>query len=105
MPKPKLPGSFYRICFVIEPEGDVLPLQQCAPIAHEVCNHVLSGAWMRDPGCLPGLCEITPVSQQLDGELYRSGLQADEIRGKVFGPLRHLVRFFLQTRSLRLVLV
>ena len=54
----------FRICFVVEPNGDVIPLQQCTDLKFEE-EHTVT-AWLRDPRSLVGFWEPTPVSKQLD---------------------------------------
>jgi hypothetical protein len=97
LPKSPSPDLPFRMCIVIEADGDVLPLQQCTEARFEETDIVESGAWLRDPRSLVGAFEPTPVSVQLDAELkLHTNLDALRGVGQVRGPLRRLVLTVLQ---------
>ena len=50
----------FRMCFVIESTGDVIPLQQCVDTKFETLKSVPASAWLRNPGSLVGVWEPTP---------------------------------------------
>ena len=52
----------YRICFVLEPSGDVSPLQQCTDVKFERDHKINADNWFRTPWSLIGAWEPTPVS-------------------------------------------
>ena len=56
----------YRIVFAIDPNGDVLPVQQCVNVLWESAHEVSAEAWCRDTAFLTGSYEMTSVSEQLN---------------------------------------
>ena len=56
----------FRISFVIELSGDIVPLQQCTDVRFEEGHTLRKEHWVRDPEMLVGMWEPTPVSKQLE---------------------------------------
>ena len=83
----------YRIAFVIEISGDVVPLQQCTDVRFEdrhLGHIVKKSQWVRDPACLIGMWEPSPVSKQLDDWMQRrKGDEAVDEHLSLKGPIRH----------------
>ena len=84
----------YRIAFVVELSGDVVPLQQCTDVRFEdehLGHKAKKPQWIRDPACLIGMWEPSPVSKQLDVWIHRrKGDEIDE-RVRVEGAIRKFV--------------
>ena len=59
---PQTPEAPFRICFVVEQNGDVIPLQQCTDVNFEEQHTVKADSWLRVPRSLVGAWEPTPVS-------------------------------------------
>ena len=87
----------FRISFVVENSGDVLPLQQCTDAEFEKSDSVSSTAWLREPWSLVGVWEPTPVSRQLDAVLERYLFHETIDAGEaVTGPLHRFVRMVME---------
>ena len=84
----------YRIAFVVELSGDVVPLQQCTDVRFEdehLGHKAKKPQWIRDPACLIGMWEPSPVSKQLDVWIRRrKGDEIDE-QVRVEGAIRKFV--------------
>ena len=59
----------FRISFVIEATGEVIPLQQCVDVRREQAHVVGKEFWIAEPSVLVNVWEPTPVSKQLDSWL------------------------------------
>ena len=66
LPRKQTVDAPFRISFVVDGRGDVIPLQQCTDVKFEEQHVVNASAWFRDPRSLVGFWEPTPVSKQLD---------------------------------------
>ena len=83
----------FRICFVRESCGSVLPLQQCVNAKFEQSHKIDAQAWFRAPSTLVDAWEITPVSKYLDHFLKMHPYPTSS--GYTKGPVRKFVQLVM----------
>ena len=100
---PELP---FRICFAVETDDTVVPLQQCVDCRFETVHTVDASAWTRDPEVLVRAGQFGPISLYLDGLLdRRSTGGAVDVGIKVEGPFRQWMSAVMQPLAGRLAAI
>ena len=88
----------YRIAFVKEADGTIVPLQQCVHAEFET-NHVVDReSWQRGPHSLVNAWAITPISEYLDAFIKMKPYAY--ARGYVRGPLKKFVSLIMTPSNL-----
>ena len=86
--------SPYRMCFAVEVDSSVVPLQQCVDCRFEKGHTVAASAWHREMSSLVGAGQLGPISSYLDDAIkgHRDSSSVDvriETEGRVLPMDEH----------------